>query len=73
MDSEMMEDTADVRRIQALTDQVWMYRRFLSDLPSIDKRIVCDGQIPTHVQEGVPFAERWPRALVIHRQRQLPV
>jgi len=40
---EVMEDIANVRRIQALTDQVSTCRCWLSDLLFVDKRIVRDG------------------------------
>ena len=69
----MIEDIADVRRIQALTDQVFARRYLLSDFRLVHKQTVRDGYIPARVQEGVSLAERWPRTVDVHRQRQLPV
>lgn len=43
IDQEVMEDIADVRRIQALTDQVFAFRSCPHVSLSVDERPVCNG------------------------------
>ena len=53
IDPDVMEDIADTRRIQALTDQVFAFRPYPYVFLSFDERTVRNGQIPTRVQESV--------------------
>ena len=59
-DPEVMEDITDVRRIQALTDQVFVSRSQSYVFLSVDKRTVRDGQIPARVQADVSLAKCRP-------------